>query len=132
MACEGLSKSKVMSGIQCPKRLYVEVYKPELADYSEATPAFAIGHEFGDLARALYPQGVLIEHNDNLTAAIEETSHQLKSDSVRTIFEGTFSHHGVLVRADILQKNSASLDLTEVKASTSVKDYHILDCAIQA
>lgn len=132
MARKGLSKSKILSGLQCPKRLYLEVYKPELADYSQATSAFAIGHELGDLARTLYPHGVLVGHNDNLTAAIEETSRQLKSDSVSTIFEGTFSSQGVLVRADILQKNSASLCLTEVKASTSVKDYHIVDCAIQA
>jgi len=132
MARKGLSKSKILSGLQCPKRLYLEVYKPELSDYSQATSSFAIGHELGELARTLYPQGVLVGHNDDLAAAIEETSHHLKSESVSTIFEGTFSSQGVLVRADILQKHSANLCLTEVKASTSVKDYHILDCAIQA
>ena len=31
----GLSKSKILSGLQCPKRLYLEVHRPELAVVEE-------------------------------------------------------------------------------------------------
>lgn len=132
MARKGLSKSKIISGLQCPKRLYLEVYQPDVADGSESVAAFATGHELGDLARTLYPQGVLVGHNDDLAAAIEGTQRHLSSKKSPTIFEGTFSHQGVLVRTDILSKGPGGLCVTEVKASTSVKDYHLLDCAIQA
>lgn len=132
MVRRGLSKSKIISGLQCPKRLYLEVYQPDAADLSESAVAFATGHELGDLARTLYPGGVLVEHNTDLAAAIEETQRHLSSKNPPTIFEGTFSHQGVLVRTDILSKGPGGLCVTEVKASTSVKDYHLVDCAIQA
>jgi len=56
----GLSKLKILSGMQCPKRLYLSVYQPELADHSGSEVAFAIGNQFGELARALYPGRVLV------------------------------------------------------------------------
>lgn len=55
-----LSKSKILSGMQCPKRLYLSVFQPELADNSGREVAFAIGNQFGEFARALYPGGVLV------------------------------------------------------------------------
>jgi hypothetical protein len=33
-----LSKSKIMAGLQCPKRLYLEVHHPELLDYIQNHP----------------------------------------------------------------------------------------------
>jgi hypothetical protein len=47
------------------------------------------------------------------------------------IFEATFRHEGVLIRADVLVPDGEGWRVVEVKASTSVKDYHVLDCAIQ-
>ena len=51
--------------------------------------------------------------------------------NVPAIFEATFEHDGILVRADVLIPDGNCWRLVEVKASTSVKDYHVLDCAIQ-
>jgi hypothetical protein len=43
-----LSKSKLISGWQCGKRLWLEKYQPELVEHSAATEAmFAVGHEVG-------------------------------------------------------------------------------------
>ena len=57
----GLSKSRLMSFLQCPKRLWLEKHQPELAQISAATEAaFATGHEIGEdefvtrLARTVY------------------------------------------------------------------------------
>ena len=69
-----LSKSKIMAGLQCPKRLYLEVHHPELLDYSdEAERAFSIGYEVGAAARNLHPGGKLIEHQGHHQNAINET-----------------------------------------------------------
>ena len=47
-----LSKSKFVAGVQCLKRLYLEVYHPELAgEVDEGQEArFEQGHEVGVLA----------------------------------------------------------------------------------
>ncbi|MEJ2275577.1 MAG: hypothetical protein P8Y01_13570, partial [Woeseiaceae bacterium] len=50
-----LSKSRLISAWQCPKRLYLEKFRPELAEISDATLAlFATGHEVGAVAKRLY------------------------------------------------------------------------------
>jgi len=50
----------------------------------------------------------------------------------RPIFEATFQHDGVLVRADLLLPTPSGYRMVEVKSSTSVKPYHVDDCAIQS
>jgi hypothetical protein len=62
---------------------------------------------------------------------VEATRELLASGARFPIFEATFEHDGVLVRTDVLIPSGESWRLVEVKASTSVKDYHVLDCAIQ-
>ncbi len=132
MAKTGLSKSRIIAGLQCPKRLYLETYQPELKDDSGSEMAFAIGNAFGTLARDLFSGGLLIEQDDDLQGALATTEAAMADDSVDTIFEATFSHNGVLFRADILKKENGGIRLTEVKSSTSVKSYHVDDCAVQA
>lgn len=128
-----LSKSRMLSGLQCRKRLYLEIHHPELA---EADPAaeqrMAAGSDVGEAARAQFPGGVLVDLADrDFSRAIRETGELLARRPAPTVFEGTFSHGGVLVRADILAPRPDGLRLIEVKSSSSVKDYHLLDCAIQ-
>jgi hypothetical protein len=53
------------------------------------------------------------------------------SQGVNTIYEATFKEKGVFAMADILNKTNESWDMYEVKASTSVKPYHINDASIQ-
>lgn len=127
----GLSKSKILAGMQCPKRLYLSVYQPELADHSGNEIAFATGNQFGEFARSLYPGGVLVEQGDDLSGALETTRALMADDAVRTIFEATFAHEGTLVRVDVLEKTALGVVLTEVKSSTGVKAYFLRDAAIQ-
>jgi len=128
-----LSKSKILAGLQCPKRLYLEIFHGELAEVGEhAQRLFAIGHEVGEVAQRLHPDGILIQHQENLSRALEETRQLLAQASLAPLFEATFSEEGVLVRVDILERNASGLVLTEVKAATSVKAQYYPDCAIQA
>ena len=128
-----LSKSKILSGIQCGKRLWLEVNQPELIVWDASAQAlFDIGHEVGEVAQRQFPGGVLVENQDNLGEAIKETARILNEKPDVPVFEGTFSHGGVLVRADVFLKGKRGYRLVEVKASTSVKDYHLNDTAIQS
>ena len=128
-----LSKSKMLSGLQCPKRLYLEVHHSELIEKSAGLDQrFAMGHLVGEIAQKLVPDGILIEYDGGLSQALKETRHILENSPETPIFEATFSHGGVLVRTDIFYKGDNGYRLVEVKNSVSVKDYHIPDCAVQA
>ena len=132
----GLSKSRLMSFRQCPKRLWLEKHRPELAaEVPGQEAAFATGHEVGDLARQLYDrvgEGILIGYDDGLKAALQQTTEVLAQRSAAPVFEATFQRNGLLVRADVLDRGPAGPRLVEVKASTSVKPEHVEDCAIQS
>ena len=50
-----LSKSRIMSSLQCLKRVHLEINRKDLIHYSKSTEAaFALGHEVGDVAIRLY------------------------------------------------------------------------------
>ncbi len=108
---QGLSKSRIMSSLQCLKRVYLEINRKDLVHYSRATEAaFALGHEVGDIAIQLYggPDskengGAFIEYNGgNFSGALAQTEELMTSMFRAPIFEATLQHDGVLVREDVL------------------------------
>jgi hypothetical protein len=130
-----LSKTKIMSALQCRKRLWFEVQHPELREISPATQAaFEIGHRVGDVAQEIYGQGrgILIEYGPGLSQALKDTARLMRAGLKEPVFEATFSHGGVLVRLDVLLPEGPRWKIVEVKASTKLKDEHVADCAIQA
>ena len=127
-----LSKSRILAGLQCPKRLWLQTHQRELAEITPATQAaFDTGHRVGEVARTLFPGGVLIGNVDNIPAALAETKAALRNGQ-QPVFEAAFSYRRVLIRADILLPGDTRHRLIEVKSSTGVKDYHLDDSAIQA
>jgi len=133
MSQRHLSKSKILSGLQCPKRLYLEVHQPELLEESpEPTIQFSYGYRVGKVARDLFPGGILIPYDDGLSSAVKHTEKIIEQHANATVFEATFNHRNVLIRADIFIQKNNTRRLIEVKASTEVKDYHLNDCAVQA
>lgn len=127
-----LSKSKLIAFRQCPKRFWLEINRPELRqDDAGAEQRFAAGHQVGDLARAQYPDGILIAPDNDLRRALEETKALISAAPGKTLFEATFQAHHTLVRADLLVPARKGWHMVEVKSSTSVKPYHIEDAAIQ-
>ncbi|MDE3018844.1 MAG: DUF2779 domain-containing protein [Nitrospirota bacterium] len=136
-----LSKSKYLSGLQCHKRLYLEIHEPTLATVpDEQTQAILdMGTEVGELARQRFPGGVLVtaDHR-HPTEALRQTAALLADPAVPAIFEGAFEHEHVLVRVDILQRVESTAGaadawrLIEVKSSSRTKDVHVSDLAIQA
>lgn len=130
-----LSKSRYLSGLQCHLRLWNSCFNRELA--SEVTPAqqalFGTGQEVGELATRLFPEGVLIrEDHFHHEEAVQTTRNIVQDPSVSTIFEAAFLYHDVRIRVDMLKRlDNGQWNMIEVKSSTSVKDIHLPDVAIQ-
>lgn len=114
----GLSKSRLLAHRQCPKRLWLQIHQPELLPATDiATQArFNTGNQVGEIARSLYPDGVLID-TDNLQQALRDTAEVLATSPTLPIFEATFDYDGVLVRADLLLPEIGGYRLVEVKSS---------------
>lgn len=133
-----LSKSKILAYLQCPKRLWLEVHQPDSrTDSSAATASFATGHAVGDASRAIYDPnrtGIFLDIEvlglKGLVAATQTALSERK-----TIFEAGFQANGTLSLADILipveDDSGPAWCMVEVKSSTSVKDYHVKDLAVQ-
>lgn len=134
-----LSKSKLMAYRQCPKRLWLEVHRPELREDSATTQAsFDVGYQVGEIAQNIYdPQskGTVIDpHAEGFDEAFART--QVLLHSSQPIFEAGFRTEDALAFADVMlpvkTRGKTSWRIVEVKSSTSVKDYHRDDIAVQA
>jgi len=125
----GLSKSRLLAHQQCSRRLWLHTFQPELAGEGGAA-RLAAGEHVGEVARRLYPDGVLI-NGDDLGQALRDTRHWLQQPP-RPLFEATFETDGVLIRADLLLPEAGTWRAIEVKSSTQVKDYHLTDAAVQS
>jgi hypothetical protein len=128
-----LSKSRITAGLQCGKRLWLAVHRPELEAYSADTRRrFAAGHGVGEVARELYGDGILIGEGVPLSRALRDTEAALAEPGDLTLYEATFRHRGVLIRADVLERRDGRCRMVEVKSATRLKEYHLQDVAIQA
>ena len=131
-----ISKSKFVGGWQCEKQAFLTARFPKLATpFDAATLArFAGGTRFGELAQSMWPDGVLIDSPAyRHDASVEWTKGLVDGDEVDVIFEAGFTELRTRVRADVMIRNreSGKWDLVEVKSSSSVKEVHDVDMAIQ-
>jgi predicted RecB family nuclease len=130
-----ISKSKFVAGVQCLKRLYLQVREPGLAAGSDASDQAIMeqGREVGLFARQMFPGGVEVDGSGGLDESIRMTRELVANPEVPAIYEGTFEHGGVLVRVDVLQRRrDGRWRLLEVKSTTGLKEHHLDDVAIQA
>lgn len=130
-----LSKSRIQSGRQCHKRLWLELHNRDAARWGESAQArLDEGTRFGELARDLLAGGLLIEADHlHVREALEETwaAFARPHADVPMLLEPAFSHEDVRVRVDAFQRGENGDTLIEVKSTTAVKSEHIWDCAIQ-
>jgi hypothetical protein len=129
-----LSKSKIAAFEHCPKRLWLQVHRRDAAKFDEATLArFRFGHDVGEKARFAVHGGVLVDTGWDMPAAIARTRELLSLPEPRPIFEATFQHEDVLIRADILMPDGPDAwQLIEVKGASKVSGYQLQDVATQA
>ena len=123
-----LSKSKYAKYCQCPKCLWMSVYKPEeevLDPTSEAR--FETGTEVGDLAMGLLGDYIDVTTNKpdgklDIKAMLDKTQ-QLMADGTENICEASFSYDGNYCAVDILHKTDGGWAIYEVK-STSFPEFN--------
>ena len=131
-----LSKSRYVAGLQCPKRLYLEIHARELATPFDAGTQAVLdaGTRVGELARDRYPGGVLVDvAHFQVAEGLARTAALLADPSITVLCEGFIVFDDVVVRPDILVRTRGNRwRLIEVKSTSRVKDEHLHDLAIQA
>lgn len=133
-----LSKSKLIAWRQCPKRLWLELHRPELRDDSGAEAVFRIGNEVGEVARQVYdPEGTgtIIDVAEWGFEEAFRRTNDLLGEGDGPVFEAGLCVEGALAFADVmLPLHGAGTNawrMLEVKSTMGVKDYHREDLAIQ-
>ncbi len=74
----------------------------------------------------------MIDGSVGLSRAVQSTRMALTWRGDLTLFEATFRHKDVLVRADVLERRDDAYRLVEVKSATAVREHHLRDLAVQA
>jgi len=123
-----LSKSRLLSFLQCPRKLWLEVHSPQIVEQDAARLArFEAGHRVGAIARTLYTESAVLSG-----ASVE--------------FETQYVHDQVVIRTDVIERPglfgggfageagtvSSGPRVVEVKSASQVSMQHVIDCAIQA
>ncbi|MEP7324793.1 MAG: DUF2779 domain-containing protein [Gemmatimonadota bacterium] len=129
-----LSKSRFVAGSQCHKLLWLKVHEPaavELQPDKVLQDRFDQGAIVGALARERFPGGVLIDLPHNAVAERLASTQAAIDAGAPAIFEATFVADDTFVAVDILERISGGWRLIEVKSTSSQKEQHVEDAAIQ-
>ena len=129
-----LSKSTFMYGCQCPKRLWLHKYKPQLKDEldEEQQAIFQRGTDVGKLAEGLFPGGVDARPKDTFSyqQSVADTAKYIAAGK-KVIYEAAFQYEGLLCAVDILVQRGGRWYAYEVKSTTKVKPEQLPDAAFQ-
>lgn len=134
-----LSKSKLLAYRQCPKRLWLEIHRSDLMEWSaQAQASFLVGHEVGEIAQTLYdPKGkgvVFDPAEEGYDEVVIRTDELIESQL--PMFEAGFNASGARAYVDVMlplrRKGQKVWRMVEVKSSSKIKDTHKDDVAIQA
>lgn len=129
-----LSKSTFMNGVQCPLRLYLHKFRPELRNPEDEgqEAIYATGTNVGLLAQGVFPGGVDVTPPDaySYPIAAEKTQEAIKNGA-KVIYEATFYYDGIMCAVDILVKDKNKWKAYEVKSVNNVKTQHIMDASLQ-
>ena len=129
-----LSKSRFVAGSQCHKLLWLRVHEPgavELQPDKVLEDRFDQGRQVGELARGRFPGGVLIDLPHNAVEERVAATQAAIASGAPAIFEASFVADDTFVAVDVLERVPGGWRLIEVKSSSSQKEEHVTDTAIQ-
>ena len=128
---DALTKGKITSGRQCPKKLWFDVHQP-IENKDKAV--FRIGNLFGEQVRKNYAKGngKFLDLTNEWADRFNRTKQAINSGNTNVIFEGAFQYLNTEVRTDVLIRKKKGWELLEAKSSTKLKPEHIEDIAIQS
>ena len=130
-----LSKTRFVAGCQCHDLLWWLVHEPEAPELEpdiSLQDRFEQGNRVGELARSYVPGGVLIDLPHNAVEQRLAATRQAIGAAAPVVYEATFLEDSVFAAVDILERSDGGHNLIEVKSTTSVKEEHIPDAAVQA
>jgi hypothetical protein len=131
-----LSKSRYTAGVQCHKLLWWKVHEPnavELQPDKVLQDRFDQGAQVGALARDRFPGGVLVDLPYYAADERVTLTRKLIDAGAPAIFEASALADNTFVAVDVLtpQDGGGGFHLTEVKSSSSQKEEHLQDVAVQ-
>ena len=139
-----LSKSRYVHGMQCPLYVWLEVRTDEPKAEADAfTQAlFGSGHQVGALAQRRWDErlraagkalGLLVDDDPLHHAAATAQTQEALAGGASVIYEAAFTHGGVKVRVDVLERlPDGTFGVFEVKQTTAYdKKKHLRDAAVQ-
>ncbi|MEZ4594251.1 MAG: DUF2779 domain-containing protein [Chloroflexota bacterium] len=128
-----LTKTAYLAYSQCPKQLWLDAYRPELASPPDPTAQRRLraGQAVDQLAREQFANGRSIPYRPQPEEMVPLT-RQAIAEGAETLFQATFHVDDLLVKVDILTQTDAGWHLIEVKSSTQYKEAeHLPDIAFQ-
>ena len=126
-----LTKTLILSGIQCEKKLWFDLSKNDKIE-SKDKAIFRLGYRLNDVVRKHYGKGLDLSDEKEHQVVIDRTKDAIQSDNINVIYEAGFLFKKTFIRADVLIRKDNQWTMLEAKASTSVKDINISDLAIQS
>jgi hypothetical protein len=122
-----------MYGQQCPKRLFLHKFAPELRNpITDAQQnVFATGTNAGILAQDLFPGGVNAEPETpyEFHISVQKTKDFIAAGET-IIYEAAFNYEGVLCAIDLLVKMDDGWHAFEVKSTNGAKSPHRCSVAV--
>ena len=121
MTTHRLTKTRFMAGLECERRLWLQVHRPHDRQPPSVSEVqrMQTGTAFGRQVTKLFKGGVRIEAGaDDPDRALEETTQAL-TGTAPALFEPAFVYHDVLIRADVLlrsRNDPSRWSLIEVKS----------------
>ena len=125
-----LSKSTYCQGVQCPKMLWLDKYKPEEAKEADNEAILETGTAVGEIAKGLFGPYHNINRNQGVAQMLNDTEDAITSGQ-QIITEASFAEKNNFCSIDILKNDQGVFDIYEVKSSTEIKDIYLDDLAYQ-
>jgi hypothetical protein len=129
-----ISKAKVLNYIQCPRRLWLEQYNPELEEPSPTMDeALERCAEARAKAKSTFGEGggVHVDAQRGLRSALEQTRNAL-SAKTELLFDAAFEFDGVVIQIDILKSDGMQTRIVDIRSDDRLTAVAIDDCAVQA
>jgi hypothetical protein len=117
-----ISKRQYQSAAQCPKRLWLETYRGDIATPPTTDTSFrqAQGIEIGRLAHWLHPNGRHVQRELDFETHLAHSREALAER--RPLFEAAFATDEAYARVDLLvPRGTRAWELIEVKSATRVR-----------
>ncbi len=129
-----LSKSRYTAGVQCHKLLWWKVHEPKAVELQPdivLRDRFDQGAHVGTLARRTFAGGTLVDLPHHAVAERVALTRKLINEGAPAVFEASFLADNTFVAVDVLTRTDNGFHLTEVKSSSSQKEEHLPDAAVQ-